>query len=111
MPGIATPIANYRPGDIDFVVVRANPESEYSSVGGRMSEGTEREVVFQQSVLSRAATDGIMKFAFDLARARPRTCVTSAIKSNGLSITMPYWDERFKAIAARYPTCRRPRSH
>ena len=103
MPGIATPLANRKPGDIDFVVVRENTEGEYSSVGGRMWEGTDREVVFQQSVFSRKGVDRIMKFAFELARTRPRKRVTSATKSNGISITMPYWDERFKAMAARYP--------
>ena len=72
MPGIATPIANYRPGDLDFVVVRANTESEYSSVGGRMSEGAEREVLFQQSVLSRAATRALMLDYSGTGTAAPR---------------------------------------
>src|SRR4249919_3147653 len=111
MPGIATPLVNRKPGDIDFVVVRENTEGEYSSVGGRMWEGTPREVVFQQSVFSRKGTDRIMKFAFDLARQRPRKRVTSATKSNGISITMPYWDERFKAMAAQYPAIRTDQYH
>jgi tartrate dehydrogenase/decarboxylase/D-malate dehydrogenase len=102
MPGIATPLANRKPGDIDFVVVRENTEGEYSSVGGRMFEGTEREIVFQESVFSRKGVDRILKFAFELARTRPRRKVTSATKSNGIAITMPYWDERFKAISAHY---------
>jgi tartrate dehydrogenase/decarboxylase/D-malate dehydrogenase len=103
MPGIPSPLANRKPGDIDFVVVRENTEGEYSSVGGRMYEGTEREIVFQESVFSRKGVDRIMRFAFDLARTRPRRKVTSATKSNGIAITMPFWDERFKAIAAGYP--------
>ena len=103
MPGIPTPLANRKPGDIDFVVVRENTEGEYSSVGGRMFEGTDREIVFQESVFSRKGVDRIMKFAFELARTRPRKNVTSATKSNGIAITMPYWDERFKAMAAQYP--------
>jgi tartrate dehydrogenase/decarboxylase/D-malate dehydrogenase len=103
MPGIPSPLANRKPGDIDFVVVRENTEGEYSSVGGRMFEGTEREIVFQESVFSRTGVDRIMKFAFELARTRPRRKVTSATKSNGIAITMPYWDERFKAVASRYP--------
>jgi len=111
MPGIATPLANRKPGDIDFVVVRENTEGEYSSVGGRMWEGTDREVVFQESVFSRKGTDRIMKFAFDLARSRPRKQLTSATKSNGISITMPYWDERFKAMSARYPDIRVDQYH
>jgi len=111
MPGIATPLANRKPGDIDFVVVRENTEGEYSSVGGRMWEGTPREVVFQESVFSRTGTDRIMKFAFDLARRRPHKHVTSATKSNGISITMPYWDERFKAMSAQYPDIRVDQYH
>src|SRR5687768_16660925 len=103
MPGIPSPLANRKPGDIDFVVVRENTEGEYSSVGGRMFEGTDREIVFQESVFSRKGVDRILKFAFDLARTRPRRKVTSATKSNGIAITMPYWDERFKAMAAQYP--------
>ncbi|HVE50021.1 MAG TPA: tartrate dehydrogenase [Casimicrobiaceae bacterium] len=103
MPGIASPLANRAPGDIDFIVVRENTEGEYSSVGGRMFEGTEREIVFQESVFSRKGVDRIMQFAFELARTRERRKVTSATKSNGISITMPYWDERFKAMSAQYP--------
>jgi tartrate dehydrogenase/decarboxylase/D-malate dehydrogenase len=103
MPGIPSPLANRKPGDIDFVVVRENTEGEYSSVGGRMYEGTDREVVFQESVFSRKGVDRIVKFAFDLARTRPRKKVTSATKSNGIAITMPFWDERFNAMKAHYP--------
>jgi tartrate dehydrogenase/decarboxylase/D-malate dehydrogenase len=102
MPGIPSPLANRKAGDIDFIVVRENTEGEYSSVGGRMFEGTDREIVFQESVFSRKGVDRIMKFAFELARTRPRRKVTSATKSNGISITMPYWDERFKAMSSEY---------
>ncbi|MCC7328125.1 MAG: tartrate dehydrogenase [Burkholderiales bacterium] len=103
MPGIPSPLANRKPGDIDFVVVRENTEGEYSSVGGRMYEGTEREIVVQQSVFSRKGVDRIMRFAFDLAQTRAAKHLTSATKSNGIAITMPYWDERFRALAADYP--------
>jgi tartrate dehydrogenase/decarboxylase/D-malate dehydrogenase len=111
MPGIPAPLANRKPGDIDFVVVRENTEGEYSSVGGRMYEGTEREVVFQESVFSRKGVDRIQKFAFEMARKRPKKHVTSATKSNGISITMPYWDERFHAMAAQYPDIRADQYH
>jgi len=111
MPGIATPLASLKPGDIDFVVVRENTEGEYSSVGGRLFEGTEREIVFQESVFTRKGVDRILKFAFDLASMRPRRHVTSATKSNGISITMPYWDERFRAMAANYPDVRVDQFH
>lgn len=102
MPGVPSPLANRLPGEIDFVVVRENTEGEYSSVGGRMYEGTEREVVFQQSVFSREGTDRVLKFAFELARKRGGH-LTSATKSNGISITMPYWDERVAEMARAYP--------
>jgi tartrate dehydrogenase/decarboxylase/D-malate dehydrogenase len=111
MPGIATPLANRKPGDIDFVVVRENTEGEYSSVGGRMYEGTEREIVFQESVFSRKGVDRILKYAFELAQQRPQRHVTSATKSNGIAITMPFWDERFKAMAANYPGIRTDQYH
>jgi len=111
MPGIATPLAGRKPGDIDFVVVRENTEGEYSSVGGRMYEGTEREIVFQQSVFSRTGVDRIMKYAFDLAARREAHHLTSATKSNGISITMPFWDERFRAMAANYPGIRTDQYH
>ena len=111
MPGIPAPLADRKPGDIDFVVVRENTEGEYSSVGGRMYEGTEREIVFQESVFSRKGVDRILKFAFELARQRPQRHVTSATKSNGISITMPYWDERFRAMARSYPDIRTDQYH
>ncbi|MFX7621025.1 isocitrate/isopropylmalate family dehydrogenase, partial [Acinetobacter baumannii] len=72
MPGIRSPLADRKPGDIDFYVVRENPEGEYSSIGGRMVPGTEREVVIQETVMSRIGVDRILKFAFELARKRPK---------------------------------------
>jgi tartrate dehydrogenase/decarboxylase/D-malate dehydrogenase len=103
MPGIPSPLANRKAGDIDFYVVRENTEGEYSSLGGRMYEGTSREVVFQESVFSRTGVDRILKYAFELAQKRPKKHVTSATKSNGISITMPYWDERVVEMTKSYP--------
>ena len=103
MPGIKSPLADREPGDIDFYVVRENTEGEYSSVGGKMFEGTEREVVIQDTVMTRTGIDRVLKYAFELASKRPRHKLTSATKSNGISITMPYWDERVKAMAGHYP--------
>ncbi len=111
MPGIPSPLAGRQPGDIDFYVVRENTEGEYSSVGGRMYEGTEREVVFQQSVFSRQGTDRILKYAFELAQRRPKKHLTSATKSNGISITMPYWDERVAEMARSYPQLKVDKYH
>jgi tartrate dehydrogenase/decarboxylase/D-malate dehydrogenase len=99
MPGIPCPLAGKQVGDIDFYVIRENTEGEYSAVGGRMFEGTERETVIQESIFTRQGTDRILKFAFDLAQRRPKKHLTSATKSNGIAISMPYWDERVEAMA------------
>ena len=103
LPGSKSPLANRGPEDIDFYVVRENTEGEYSSIGGRMFPGTDREFVSQQSVLTRIGCDRIMKYAFELAMTRKRRKVTSATKSNGITFTMPYWDERFAEMAKNYP--------
>ncbi|HAY47803.1 MAG TPA: tartrate dehydrogenase, partial [Thalassospira sp.] len=103
MPGVPSPLAGRKPGDIDFYVVRENTEGEYSSVGGKMYPGTDREIVIQETVMSRVGVDRILKYAFELAQKRPRKHLTSATKSNGISITMPYWDERVLEMAKSYP--------
>jgi tartrate dehydrogenase/decarboxylase / D-malate dehydrogenase len=111
MPGIEPPVRNRRAGDIDFWVVRENTEGEYSSIGGRLFAGTGRETVIQESVFTRHGTDRIMRWAFQLARSRPKKHLTSATKSNGISITMPYWDERFAALAKEFPDVRTDQYH
>jgi len=103
LPGIKSPLAGREPGDIDFYVVRENTEGEYSSVGGKMFEGTDREVVIQETVMTRHGTDRVLKFAYDLAASRPRKKLTSATKSNGIAITMPWWDERVASMGKHYP--------
>ena len=111
LQGVPCPLVGREPGDIDFYVVRENTEGEYSSVGGRMFDGTEREFVTQQSVFTRIGTDRILKFAFELAKTRPKKHLTSATKSNGISISMPYWDERFAAMQKHYPDIRCDQYH
>ncbi len=103
MPGARSPLAGRTEADINFIVVRENTEGEYSSLGGRLFEGTDREFATQQTVFTRHGTDRILRYAYDLARTRPRRKLTSATKSNGITITMPYWDERFAAVGAEYP--------
>ena len=103
MPGVPSPLAGRKPGDIDFWVVRENTEGEYSAIGGKMFAGTEREVVVQETVMSRVGVDRVLKFAFELARSTPKKHLTSATKSNGIAITMPYWDERVKEMAKDFP--------
>src|SRR5210317_1563214 len=102
LPGVPSPLANRGPGDVDMMIVRENTEGEYSSVGGRMFPDTDREFVTQQSVMTRIGVERVLKFAFDLAQSRPRKHLTSATKSNGISITMPYWDERVEEVAKSY---------
>ncbi len=108
MPGIIAPVVRRdgsprQPGEIDMVIVRENTEGEYSAIGGRMFAGTEREIVMQETVFSRIGVDRVLKYAFELARSRPKKHLTSATKSNGIAITMPYWDERVELMAQQYP--------
>ncbi|MGO3857852.1 MAG: tartrate dehydrogenase, partial [Neisseriaceae bacterium] len=111
LPGVPCPLANRQPGDIDYYVVRENTEGEYTSVGGKMFEGTEREFVLQEAVFTRHGTDRILKYAFDMAQSRPRKTLTAATKSNGIAVSMPYWDERLEAMAARYPDVKWDKQH
>ena len=107
MPGVPFPLAGRKEGDIDFYVVRENTEGEYSNAGGRLFEGTEREMAIQESVFTRTGTDRILKYAYELAAKRPKQHLTSATKSNGISIAMPFWDERVEAMAKNYPAIKK----
>ena len=111
MPGVRSPLANRQPGDIDFFVVRENCEGEYSNAGGRLHEGTDLEMAIQETVFTRRGTDRILRYAFELAQSRPKKHLTSATKSNGISITMPYWDERVAAMGAQFPDVRWDQFH
>lgn len=101
--GLKCPLAERRPGDIDYLIVRENNEGEYSEIGGRLYSGTDDEVAIQQNVFTRKGTDRVMRYAFEIARSEGRKSVTSATKSNGISHSMPFWDERFAAISKEYP--------
>lgn len=111
MPGVPCPLVGRSTGDIDFVIVRENTEGEYSSVGGMMFEGTDREIVIQETIMSRHGIDRILRYAFEVARSRPRKHLTSATKSNGLAISMPYWDQRFAEMAKLYPDVSTDKQH
>ena len=100
--GVPSPLAGRKAGDIDFMIVRENTEGEYSSVGGTMFEGTDREVVMQQAIFTRKGSERVLKFAFDLAQRRAKK-ITVATKSNGIAISMPWWDARAAEMAAHYP--------
>jgi tartrate dehydrogenase/decarboxylase/D-malate dehydrogenase len=108
--GMPCPLAGRKPGDIDYFVIRENTEGEYGNVGGRIFENTPNEMAMQQAIFSRRGTDRIMKYAFELARTRKKH-LTSATKSNGISITMPYWDERFAEMGKQYPDVKTDQYH
>ena len=112
LKGLESPLKNRGPADIDMVIVRENVEGEYSSVGGRLCEGTEDEVAIQQAAFTRKGCDRIMRYAFELAKKRgKKRHVTSATKSNGISISMPYWDERFALMKKNYPDVKTDQYH
>ncbi len=116
MPGVRSPLVRrdgtpYAPGEIDLLIVRENTEGEYSSIGGRMFAGTERELVVQETVMTRHGVDRVLRYAFAQAAQRPRRHLTSATKSNGIAITMPYWDERVAAISTEFPQVRHDAFH
>ena len=101
--GVPCPLAGRKPGEIDFLVVRENTEGEYTNLGGVMYAGTEREIVVQETVMSAFGADRVLKFAFEQASGRPRQKVDVATKSNGIAISMPWWDGRADAMAKNYP--------
>jgi tartrate dehydrogenase/decarboxylase/D-malate dehydrogenase len=108
--GIETPLKNWKPGQIDFCIVRENNEGEYSNIGGRLYEGTDEEIAVQQTVFTRRGVNRVMRYAFELARKRNKH-LTSATKSNGIIHTMPFWDECFRAMAAEFPDIRTDQYH
>ena len=111
IPGVPSPLANKKPGDINFYIIRENTEGEYSSIGGKMFPDTDREIVMQETVMSRVGVDRVLKFAFELAQKTEKKHLTSATKSNGISITMPYWDERVESMAKTYPEIKWDKYH
>ena len=108
--GVETPLKNWKPGQIDFCIVRENNEGEYSNIGGRLYEGTEEEMAIQQTVFTRRGVNRVLRFAFELARKRKKH-LTSATKSNGIIHTMPFWDECFHGMAAEFPDIRTDQYH
>ncbi|MBX3695106.1 MAG: tartrate dehydrogenase [Steroidobacteraceae bacterium] len=111
MPGVPCPLAGKSPGDIDFVIIRENTEGEYSEIGGRAFAGTDRELVIQETIFTRHGVDRILRYAFELASRRRRKKLTAATKSNGIAMTMPYWDERVELMARGFPAIEWERQH
>lgn len=111
LKGMVSPLRGRGPADIDFMIVRENNEGEYSEIGGRLYSGTEAETVLQETVFTRTGVDRVLRYAFELARHRQAKHLTSATKSNGIIHTMPFWDERFAALASEYPDIRTDQYH
>jgi tartrate dehydrogenase/decarboxylase/D-malate dehydrogenase len=111
LKGMVSPLRGRGPREIDFVVVRENNEGEYSEIGGRLYSGTDAEMVVQEAVFTKKGVERVMRFAFELAQSRKAKHLTSATKSNGIIHTMPYWDERFAALATEYPQVRTDKYH
>ncbi len=110
LPGVTSPLAGRGPEHIDMMIIRENNEGEYSEVGGRMHRGTADETALQVATFTRKGCDRVIRYAFELAMTRRRH-VTSATKSNGIIHSMPFWDERFAAIAKEYPDVRTSQYH
>ncbi|MGE0042389.1 MAG: tartrate dehydrogenase [Vicinamibacterales bacterium] len=104
LPGIRSPLAGRGPADIDMVCVRENSEGEYAGIGGRLHAGTPHEVAEQTGVFTRRGTERIVRYAFELASARPRRLLASATKSNALQHSMVMWDEVVEQVHADYPS-------
>ena len=111
LKGMASPLKNRNPAEIDFVIVRENNEGEYSEIGGRLYTGTASEMAVQESVFTKKGVDRVIRYAFELAGTRANKHLTSATKSNGIIHTMPFWDERFAAMAAEYPDIQTDQYH
>jgi tartrate dehydrogenase/decarboxylase/D-malate dehydrogenase len=111
LPGVRSPLANRTSADIDMVIVRENNEGEYSEVGGRLYRGTPEELAVQVAMFTRKGCDRVIRYAFEQAMTRKRKHLTSATKSNGIIHSMPYWDERFAAMAKNYPDVKTAQFH
>jgi tartrate dehydrogenase/decarboxylase/D-malate dehydrogenase len=110
LEGITSPLSGRKAGEIDFCIVRENNEGEYSEVGGRLHKNTDLEMAIQETVFTRKGCDRIITYAFELAQSR-KNHLTSATKSNGIVFTMPFWDERFAAVAKSYPHVKADQYH
>ncbi len=101
--GIAGPLRDKGPGEIDMVCIRENTEGEYAGVGGRSHRGSPDEVAVQTAVFTRKGVERVLRYAFEVARSRPAKSLASATKSNALQYSMVFWDEVFAALQPEYP--------
>jgi hypothetical protein len=103
LPGVATPLANCKPGDLDWVIVRENSEGEYAGHGGRAHRGLPEEVGTEVSIFTRTGVTRIIRYAFSIARSRPRKLLTVVTKSNAQRFGMVMWDEIAAEVAREFP--------
>jgi tartrate dehydrogenase/decarboxylase/D-malate dehydrogenase len=103
LPGIDAPLKRCKPEDLDWVIVRENTEGEYSGMGGRVHQGHPIEAATDVSILTRAGVERIMRFAFRLAKSRPRKLLTVITKSNAQRHAMVMWDEIALEISKEFP--------
>lgn len=103
LPGIKSPLRDVEAGDLDWVIVRENSEGEYAGQGGRSHRGLPEEVGTEVSIFTRAGVTRIMRYAFELARSRPRKQLTVVTKSNAQRYGMVMWDEIAAEVAAEFP--------
>jgi tartrate dehydrogenase/decarboxylase/D-malate dehydrogenase len=103
LPGIKSPLRDVGPDRLDWVIVRENSEGEYAGVGGRAHQGSPLEVATDVAMFTRAGVARIMRYAFKLARSRPRKKLTVVTKSNAQRHAMVMWDEIAAEIAAEFP--------
>ncbi len=102
-PGTKSPLVRPRAGEIDFIVIRENTEGEYANIGGHVYAAMENEVAVQTAVFTRHGTERVIRYAFELARTRPRKKLTSVTKSNAQGYGMVFWDRVFKEVSNEFP--------
>jgi tartrate dehydrogenase/decarboxylase/D-malate dehydrogenase len=110
LPGVETPLANKRPGDIDMLIVRENSEGEYFRAGGAFKSGKPEEVAVQTAIHSRKGVTRIIRYGFERATRRSRRLAV-ATKSNALNYSMVLWDQILQEIAEEYPEIEASRYH
>jgi tartrate dehydrogenase/decarboxylase/D-malate dehydrogenase len=103
LPGVPCPLRDKQPGDIDFIVVRENTEGEYAGAGGRIHRGLPLELAVETSIFTREGVERVVRFAAELAMARPRKRLVNVTKSNAQRHSMVLWDEVFERVAAEFP--------
>jgi tartrate dehydrogenase/decarboxylase / D-malate dehydrogenase len=103
LPGIEGPLKRCGPDELNWVIVRENSEGEYAGVGGRVHQGHPIEAATDVSIMTRAGVERIMRFAFRLARSRPRKLLTVITKSNAQRYAMVMWDEIAVQVSKEFP--------